>query len=290
MYKLIKLFLAIFIVFAISACHGSEDSSPTIIKMTGEPNIEKIGYGGPSIRDKAKYSDLNYTKSEYKKGDLVLGFFYAMILIQRSEGNEDKKKGVEVLENLWRDGLVDAGYSLSSLYARGVGVKKNIKKSINYLKKSAELGSLESQQKLGVVYIGNDKDIPYAQDYTKAKYWLLKASEQGDKLSAIKLANLYLHGRGVSKSEHAAFNWLKKSAELQYGNNTLGFDSLGKFYEKGIGTDVDLVQAYKYYDLVSPSKNVEKAKVKEKMSDQQYREAQRLSLQWQKDNNTYVGF
>ena len=73
-----------------------------------------------------------------------------------------------------------------------------------------------------------------------------------------------------------------------YGDDMVGLDTLAFFYEKGIGTDINVVQAYKYYDLLSPGSAPDKARLEEKMTPEQIREAIRLSRQWQEEHNIFV--
>ena len=75
---------------------------------------------------------------------------------------------------------------------------------------------------------------------------------------------------------------------MPYGRDTSGFRGLAAFYEKGIGTDIDLVQAYKYYDLLSPGSVPDKARLEAQMTPEQIREAIRLSRQWQEEHNIFV--
>ncbi|MFP3441885.1 SEL1-like repeat protein, partial [Pantoea sp. SIMBA_133] len=85
-----------------------------------------------------------------------------------------------------------------------------------------------------------------------------------------------------------AFEWISKVEELPYGDPMDGFSGLAKVYEEGIGTDVDLVQAYKYYDLLSPGSAPDKARLEEQMTPEQIQEAIRLSRQWQEEQNIFV--
>lgn len=75
---------------------------------------------------------------------------------------------------------------------------------------------------------------------------------------------------------------------MQYGDQFKAFRSLAKYYEEGVGTDIDLVQAYKYYDLLSPGSASDKARLEAQMTPEQIREAIRLSRQWQEEHNIFV--
>tara|TARA_B100001179_G_C18194836_1_gene234593 strand:+ start:69 stop:338 length:270 start_codon:yes stop_codon:yes gene_type:complete len=73
-----------------------------------------------------------------------------------------------------------------------------------------------------------------------------------------------------------------------YDSNSFSFNRLARYYEEGIGTDIDLVQAYKYYDLLSPGSAPDKARLEAQMTPEQIQEAIRLSRQWQDEHNIFV--
>ncbi|MCO7215260.1 MULTISPECIES: tetratricopeptide repeat protein [unclassified Halomonas] len=200
----------------------------------------------------------------------------------------DEQRGVELLKKAWSLGVVEAGYSLFDIYYKGIGVCKNTEIALEYLEASAELGLVKSQRVLGHVYRGVRLSGVVEQDFSQSYYWYEKAAMQGDRVSSLNLAGLTHEGRGVVRNDKEAMDWLLKMDGMTYGDEMVGFTSLGGFYEEGIGTDIDLVQAYKYYDLLSPGSAPDKARLEEKMTPEQIREAIRLSREWQEEHNIYV--
>ncbi|MED5297303.1 MAG: sel1 repeat family protein, partial [Pseudomonadota bacterium] len=125
-------------------------------------------------------------------------------------------------------------------------------------------------------------------DHGEAIKWSRLAADQGDLVSAGNLATIYGKGEGVKIDEKTSFDWLFRAETMPYGDPFTVFRGLARYYEEGIGTDVDLVQAYKYYDLLSPGSAPDKARLAEQMTPEQIHEAISLSRQWQEEHNTFV--
>ncbi|QEM81535.1 tetratricopeptide repeat protein [Halomonas binhaiensis] len=204
--------------------------------------------------------------------------------------DRDPHKAGEYLIKSWENGGVDAGYLLAKMYYQGIGFDEDNKEALRYLADSAEIGFLRSQRALGRAYLGYYDDWKglVQQNTEKAILWLEKAASAGDLKSARELAQVYYSGDLLPQNYETAFDWLKKSSESKYGVDPMAFGSLAMFYEKGIGTEKDLVQAYKYYDLTSPAGDDDKARVAKEMTQEQIDEAVRQSRAWQEEHNILV--
>lgn len=71
----------------------------------------------------------------------------------------------------------------------------------NYCLISAEMGNLESQHLLGIIYLSNNQ-------FTQAYSWLKRASLEGYPSSQYTLGKIYAHGWGVSQNNLFAHIWL----------------------------------------------------------------------------------
>lgn len=229
--------------------------------------------------------DLSVLKSQY-----MLGVIYTQGVTSWNV-DRDLDRGREYLLKAWDNCVADAGYTLAQIYYQGVGVKKDNNKALEYLKESADMGLLLSQRALGKAYLGEGewKGI-LSQDISKAIFWLEKAGHAGDLESSITLAYLYWQGELVEENDEAALEWMLKGASSKYGvgSNSEARTRLAEFYEKGIGTKVDLVQAYKYYDLITPAGSDDKARLAKEMTQDQIDEAIRQSRAWQEEHNTFM--
>lgn len=202
--------------------------------------------------------------------------------------SRDPKKAAEYFAKAWDEGVVDAGYTLGLLYVKGSGVDEDVDKGKWFLESSASKGLLKSQQILADAYRGKALEGVFQPDPQEAIRWLRAAAESGSQQACVDLAAMYKDGHDVEKSQEKAFEWLKKAEGSIYQD---GFSHLqmAAYYEKGIGTDKSLVQAYKYYDLSGSAGIKDKQRIAKEMTQEQIDEALRQSKKWQKEHNVQVG-
>ncbi|NRB57980.1 MAG: sel1 repeat family protein [Salinicola sp.] len=202
----------------------------------------------------------------------------------------DCERAVSFLQDAWGGGVVDAGYTLSTMYYNGVCVKKDIDESRKLATQAAQEGYILAQRMLGMSYLDEKWEKLYPYDVDKGVYWLSKAGDAGDGVSAGQLSHMYGEGEGVSENDCKYFYWLKKAVFTKYEKgNLLGVSGLASAYEKGVGTKRDLVKAYKYYDLVGSAGVEGKRRIAKEMTQEQIDEALRQSKEWQRENNVQVG-
>ncbi|WFF43372.1 sel1 repeat family protein [Salinicola endophyticus] len=199
-------------------------------------------------------------------------------------------KAVGLLKEAWQADVVDAGYTLATMYYYGVCVNKNLDEVRQLATETAEEGYILSQRMLGRAYWGRDWQGLYSKNMNKAVFWLSKAGEAGDTQSAGNLSYLYRKGVGVGVDEAKSFYWAKKSACSKFEpGQIINFPYLAEYYDKGIGVDRDLVKAYKYYDLSGSAGVDDKKRIAKEMTQEQIDEALRQSKEWQKEHNVQVG-
>ncbi|WP_162619951.1 tetratricopeptide repeat protein [Salinicola acroporae] len=223
------------------------------------------------------------------KGEYYLGLIY---LNGSKQFGVEKScdKSSELLRHAWQMGVVDAGYMLSVMSYRGICVEKNFDRVKELAQETADEGYLLSQRMLGRAYLGSEWKGLYKKNLDKAVCWLSKAGESGDSESAAKLSYLYREGVGVKKDEELSFYWLKKASFSKFDpGEIIYFPSLAEYYESGVGTEADLVQAYKYYDLSGSAGVDDKQRIAKEMTQEQIDEALRQSKEWQKEHNVQVG-
>jgi TPR repeat protein len=73
----------------------------------------------------------------------------------------------------------------------------------------AELGDVEAQYNLGVMY---DEGAGMEQDLAAAADWYRKAAEQGFMDAQTNLGIMYYHGQGVERDLAEAARWFSKAA------------------------------------------------------------------------------
>ncbi|MGQ7246793.1 tetratricopeptide repeat protein [Halomonas sp. V046] len=249
---------------------------------------------GQDLKD-SSLEELLFEASDQSGGEqsVKANYLLGIIFINGDEKwgvRRDFNRGRGYLLDAWEDGAADAGYTLASIYLKGVGVEVNHGKSLMYLRKSAEMGLLLSQRALGRACLGGSEQWSslLEMNVEKGLFWLEMAANSGDIKSAMSLASVYAQGELVDRDFEAARAWAYKWSESRYGVDVNAFEWLARFYERGLGTEKDLVQAYKYYDLIDPSGADDKARLAEEMTSEQISEAIRQSREWQEEHNIFV--
>ncbi|MQM39524.1 hypothetical protein KBTX_03552 [wastewater metagenome] len=237
--------------------------------------------GGASCDTIDSWATDDSARSQYLTGIVTLNG-------ERRCGIErDNERSAAFLKKAWEKGAADAALTLGLMYYGGYGVEKNNEKAVELLVASAKGGHVRAQRELGWAYRGQEMQDVFDEEIDKAVCWLEKAGHAGDRSAAYALSWIYGGEEGVERNEDKMFYWAKVSSEAKYGDATTGFNLLARYYEKGIGTERDLVLAYKYYDLNGTAGVEGKARVAKKMTQDQIKKAIRLSRRWQETHHIY---
>jgi hypothetical protein len=144
---------------------------------------------------------------------------------------------------------------LGKLYQDGDGVKKNLEKSFNYFKSSAELGNVGAQMNLGYCYLNG---LGTLADPSKALFWYTKSAESGDADAMQSLSQLYINGVGTEINLRKAFELVKQSAEK--GNAEAQYN-MGVFYYKGVVVQQDYSLAKEWCEKAAKQNNEDAKKL-----------------------------
>ena len=232
------------------------------------------------------------------KCDVVLGL--GMLLSIASPAWGDTAAGTQAFKNKdyeralreWKAaadaGQAEAQFDLGVLYAKGLGVKRDVPAAVGWYRKAADQGNAEAQFALGQMYsrgwgvprdeidamrwfqmandpnsIGSATDweviegYGIEQDPQQAAYWYQMAADQGHAEAQYNLGRLYASGKGVPRDEERAVNWIRASASQAYVPAQAMF---GARYATGNGITQDHRLAYFWLTLafLHGDKSVEK--------------------------------
>ena len=101
-------------------------------------------------------------------------------------------------------------YRVGYMYEKGLGVKKDPEKALEWYKKGAAQGFCIAESQLAGLYERGDDGVP--QDFTKARQWYLRAIEHGCNYDMFKLGQMYEYGRGVERNKDIAYDWYLNAA------------------------------------------------------------------------------
>lgn len=103
----------------------------------------------------------------------------------------------------------------------------NYNKSIGWLRKDAENGYADAQNRLGVRYY---KGQGVSKDFKEAFKYFLKSAEQGHVKAQTNVGICYYFGRGVLANYEKSKEWLRKAANQEYDPAS---SILSKWYKEG---------------------------------------------------------
>ncbi|KAG0274421.1 hypothetical protein BGZ95_009810 [Linnemannia exigua] len=105
----------------------------------------------------------------------------------------------------------------------------------------ATLGDIISQVELGNMHkVGDNVE----QDYEAARYWYLKAANQGNASAQCSVGDLYRLGLGIEFNHLTALSWYQKAASQ---GDATGQHNLGFMYQYGLAVEMDYAAAMDWY-------------------------------------------
>jgi TPR repeat protein len=156
-------------------------------------------------------------------------------------GEEVSKEQIEEIRKSAEQGDAEAQNKLGVCYAKGEGVKKDEAEAVKWYRLAAEQGLAKAQYSLGVCYAEGEG---VKKNSVEAVKWYRKAAEQGDAKAQSRLGTCYYNGQGVVKDGAEAVKWYRKAADQE---NATGQDNLGVCYANGTGVAKDEFEAAKWF-------------------------------------------
>ncbi len=142
------------------------------------------------------------------------------------------------------------------MYVKGQGVKANNKEAIKWFRKSAEKGSVDAQNNLGVMYF-NGRGL--SQDYVRAYMFFNVAAERGNKDAERKksIVAKQMTLAQIEKAKDLSIKWVQNQycwdtdigdcrKKAEQGDAGAQYD-LGLMYDNGQGVAQDYKEAVKWY-------------------------------------------
>ena len=151
---------------------------------------------------------------------------------------KDKNKAIEYYKKSAMMGNVDANYRLGRKYYYGTEVECNYEQALGYLALAASRRHSDAITMMGVVY--QDGSV----DNREAFLCYEKAADLGNKTAQTNLAMCHFYGIGTEKNRREAFRIFSKLAEE---NESVSQYHLGICYENGYEVERDIEQAEDWY-------------------------------------------
>ncbi len=143
---------------------------------------------------------------------------------------KDIKEAVKYLRRAAEAGYTEAENEMGLNYCLGRGVERDVQEGIKWLRKAADKGDAQAQYNLGAIY----SDDEYGRkDIKEAIAWFTKSAQQGDEQAKEALQKIQARPEGMRERAEAG------DAEAQV--------ELGLACRSGKGVDKDPVEAVKWF-------------------------------------------
>ena len=145
-----------------------------------------------------------------------------------------------------------ANHFLGWLYTEGDGVKQDVAKGIEFLKKAAQGNYQLSTLRLGDIYRDGIHDVKV--DWDEAAKWYQTDADRGHPLGQLYLAELYYNEDNPNKKKKKAFDLFLKLAEQAPADSSERIRAasyLGYIYLNGEGAEQDYKQSKKWLEIAA---------------------------------------
>lgn len=209
-----------------------------LVALSWHSNIYRDGLlNKPKDENKAFLLIKQAAESNYPYAQYVLGIFYEKGTMK--DGERAKNWYLKAIEN----GDINSLINLGTMYRDGTIITKNEVEALRLYKKAADANNQYGQQQLG--YAFQTGTLGLKSDGEQAKYWYMKAIENGSTYALVNLAGMYHIGKLISQDESAALKLYIKAAEKE-DKEAQGW--LGYAYREGrFGLNLDAEKAKSWY-------------------------------------------
>ncbi len=263
------------IVEKVVEAEPSEEKIRAIISKNIQDFIPEQKSPEPIIKTKTEIKTV-YVPSEPDYLGKAYHLFY---------GQKNYSEALQLLTELDAKNDPEAQCMMGVIYLEGTGVRKNIPKAVEYLKKAAAVDNPEAMYRLACLLEKGtiSESEERSADIEKAMQYYKKAAIEGHLHALTDLAFLLENGKYVAKDMKEAYKLLKIAAKKNFPRalNNLGimffkspnesndkkafeyfqraadqgypkaFTNLGICYEKGRGAQKSLSNAFEYNSVVS---------------------------------------
>jgi TPR repeat protein len=201
-------------------------SFDTALKNMGSNAIaaqSNFKLGINAFKEKEYYQAERYllplAKNGFKEAQFILGMLY-------DSASNDRHKALNWYTHAAQNGHSDAQHNLGLAYARGQGIKGDIKLALKWWHAAAEQGNSDSQYNLGIIYATGATGVD--QDFKKAKMWWRMAATSGDAMAQYNLGAMYANGVAGQQNLCEAMHWWNLSQENGFSQAHRALENLEK--------------------------------------------------------------
>ncbi|WP_111861000.1 tetratricopeptide repeat protein [Acinetobacter sp. CFCC 10889] len=181
----------------------------------------------------------------------VLGFSLLLgFTVPTYAESKASSENVQQLTQKADQGDIDAIHKLIAMYGKGETVAKDEQKALQYSRKGAALGDVQSKYMTGMILLHSSNASK--QDIAEATKLLTEVAESGHAHTQATLGSYYLTGELLPKNIERGVKWTEAAAKQNHG---LALNNLGWMYYKGTGVKQDNKKAVEYLEKAVKQNN-----------------------------------
>jgi len=147
-----------------------------------------------------------------RQGNADAKFALARLLVQEAPARESGDEAADLLLELATGSNTEAMYQLGEMYRLGDRVQQDLRLAETWLKRACTRGHLPAHTALSELLL-TQLSPPHVEE---AAAVLRQGAEMGDPRCQIRLAEMYLTGRGMLVDTTAAAYWFRRAGEQGY--------------------------------------------------------------------------
>ena len=157
----------------------------------------------------------------------------------------DINKSNEYFEKAFESGSAYSASLIANSFIEGEGIKKDLNKAIEWLKKGADVEESTCMTALSRIYLDESEEYKKFHNTKAGIDYLKKAVNHGNCEAMTHFGYCYIDGTGVGKDNEKAFEYFKKAT---LGGSSSGAFALGLAYTHGIGCNKNPKEGIKVWE------------------------------------------
>ena len=202
---------------------GAENGNTLCMGMVGHCYYFGIGVNPD------KYYSKEWFERGCEKDDGYCTFRLAEFYLRNITHDCDRRYGLELLRRSFDQGVNSAAYKLGNIYENDPEIDPSLDAFLQRMNEDGEI-------------IRSDFNLKSIPD---AIYWYMAGADKKNVKCMMKLAGHYESGEFIQKSEKKAFDLYQDAYKID--NEPIAAAEIGRCFEEGIGTDVDIKTAVSWY-------------------------------------------
>lgn len=156
---------------------------------------------------------IRHTRTAAEAGDAQAQYDYAVMLYRGEGMKQNFDEAIKWFEKAANGGVPEAKYNLGLLLLTGHRIKQNVEKSLVLLNEAASLGVAQAAERLGRTYSISSTVPGVSTSARRSREYYKMAADLGSVEGMFMMGAMMASGQGGAQNEKASFEYFKAAAE-----------------------------------------------------------------------------